>query len=48
MALLVIYLVSYILARRIRRIESGAARIAEGDFNIKVPVTSRTSWASWP
>ncbi|MHB8792856.1 MAG: ATP-binding protein [Thermoleophilia bacterium] len=40
-ALAVIYLVSYILSRRIRRIESGAARIAEGDFNIKVPVTSQ-------
>jgi len=41
MALAVIYLVSYILSRRIRRIELGAARIAEGDFNIKVPVTSQ-------
>src|SRR5659263_188742 len=40
-ALLVIYLVSYTLSRRIRRIESGAARIAEGDFDIKVPVTSQ-------
>jgi signal transduction histidine kinase len=40
-ALAVIYLVSYILARRIRRIESGAARIAEGDFNIKLPVPSQ-------
>lgn len=40
-SLAVIYLVSYILSRRIRRIESGAARIAEGDFNIKVPVTSQ-------
>ncbi len=41
LAIIVIYLVSFIISRRIRRIESGAARIAEGDFDIKLPVTSQ-------
>lgn len=40
-ALSVIYLVSYIVARRIRRIESGAASIAEGEFGTRLLVTSQ-------
>lgn len=40
-ALASIYMASHILARRIQRIEKGAVRIAQGDFDIRVPVTSR-------
>ncbi|MCL4473797.1 MAG: cell wall metabolism sensor histidine kinase WalK [Actinobacteria bacterium] len=39
-ASVVIYLVSHFVSRRIRRIESGAQQIAEGDFDIKLPVRS--------
>jgi signal transduction histidine kinase len=41
LALAVIYLVSRFLAKRVRRIESGAKQIAEGDFAAKVPVVSQ-------
>jgi len=40
-AVVVIYIVSFILSRRIRRIESGAVQIADGDFSSKVPVYSQ-------
>lgn len=41
LALLAIYLVARMLARRIHRIESGAIRIAQGDFSTSVPVTAQ-------
>lgn len=41
LALSAIYLVSHILVRRIRRIETGAIRIAQGDFATRVPVSSQ-------
>ncbi len=41
LAVVVIFLVSHIISRRIRHIESGAQQIAEGDFDIKLPVKSR-------
>lgn len=41
LALAAIYLVSHILARRIRRIEAGAIQIARGDFATRVPVSSQ-------
>ncbi|GBE57373.1 sensor histidine kinase YycG [bacterium BMS3Abin01] len=37
-ALAVIYAFSHIFTRRIKRIESGARRIARGDFDTKVPI----------
>lgn len=40
LALAAIYLVSYTLGRRIRRIEKGAVRIAQGDFTTRVKVAS--------
>ncbi len=40
-ALAVIYIVSLIFTRRIKRIESGAKQIARGKFNTQVPVSSR-------
>jgi two-component system sensor histidine kinase ResE len=41
LALMTIYLVSYFLARRIRKIESGARRIAHGDFDTRVGDATR-------
>ena len=41
LAVIVIYLVSHLISRRIRGIESGAQQIAEGDFDIKLPVRSQ-------
>ena len=41
LALIAIYVVSRLLARRIRRIESGAMLIAQGDFGVRVPVRSQ-------
>lgn len=40
LSLAAIYLVSYTLGRRIRRIEKGAVRIAQGDFVTRVEETS--------
>ncbi|MFA5809019.1 MAG: ATP-binding protein [Thermoleophilia bacterium] len=41
LALVAIYAVSHILARRIQRIERGAKRISESDFATDLPVTSQ-------
>lgn len=41
LALITIYGVSLILARRIRRIESGARRIAQGDFGTRIGEVTR-------
>ncbi len=41
LALIATYVVSNFLARRVRKIEAGAKRIANGDFGVRVPVTSQ-------